>query len=87
MASSTPRAGDFSELDKHAIPFIMVHDVEADGGSGLSSRFELNPDAVRYLESLKGKIAVVAVAGLYRTGKSYLLNAVCVFVWLADAAA
>lgn len=26
------------------------------------------------IQSLNGKIAVIAVAGLYRTGKSYLLN-------------
>jgi hypothetical protein len=75
------RAGDFSELDKHAIPFVMVYEAEGSGGAGLSARFEINPDAVRYLESLKGKIAVVAVAGVYRTGKSYLLNAVRVDVW------
>ena len=26
------------------------------------------------IESLSGKIAVISVVGLYRTGKSYLLN-------------
>lgn len=63
---------DFSELDAHAIPFITVTD---DGGSGSESKFEVNPLAVKYLQSLSGNIAVVAIAGLYRTGKSYLLNA------------
>lgn len=68
----TARVSD--ELDRHAIPFITAPD--DDGGTGISSKFEVNPDAVAYLESLKGKVAVVAIAGLYRTGKSYLLNAV-----------
>ena len=35
----------------------------------------MNPDAVRYLQSIKEKVAIVSIAGLYRTGKSYLLNA------------
>ncbi|KAK1941226.1 Guanylate-binding protein 4 [Phytophthora citrophthora] len=30
--------------------------------------------AVTYLQQIRGDIAVVAIAGLYRTGKSYLLN-------------
>jgi len=38
-------------------------------------RFELNPEAGEFLQSLKDiKLGVVAVCGKYRTGKSYLLN-------------
>ena len=38
-------------------------------------RFELNPEAEEFLQSLDGvKLGVVAVCGKYRTGKSYLLN-------------
>ncbi len=47
------------ELEKHAIPFITAPD--DDGGAGVMSKFEVNPDAVAYLESLKGKVAVVGV--------------------------
>jgi hypothetical protein len=36
--------------------------------------FVINPEAVEYLEGLQGELAVCVVAGLYRTGKSYLLN-------------
>jgi len=36
--------------------------------------FQLNDEAVEFLQSLEGPIGVVAVAGMYRTGKSYLLN-------------
>ena len=68
----TPFPDVFTALDAHAIPFITI--VE-DGGSGNDAKFEVNPDAVKYLKSLTGKVAVVAIAGLYRTGKSYLLNA------------
>jgi hypothetical protein len=66
MASNT-----FDELDKHAIPFITVSE---ESGSGSDAKFEVNPAAVAYLQSIKGKVAVVSIAGLYRTGKSYLLN-------------
>ena len=38
-------------------------------------KFELNPEAGEFLQSLKDvKLGVVAVCGRYRTGKSYLLN-------------
>lgn len=33
-------------------------------------------EAVKFLKAIQGPIAVVSVAGLYRTGKSYLLNRV-----------
>jgi len=36
--------------------------------------FELNEEGRQYLEEIKGPIGIVAVAGMYRTGKSYLLN-------------
>ncbi|KAG2529524.1 hypothetical protein BBO99_00002368 [Phytophthora kernoviae] len=47
------------------LPFVTL----SDGGS-----FEIAPEAVTYLQQIRGDIAVVAIAGLYRTGKSYLLN-------------
>lgn len=47
------------------IPFVMLSD---------DSTFEISPEAVEYLQQIKGNIAVVSIAGLYRTGKSYLLN-------------
>jgi len=36
--------------------------------------FELNEEGRSYLQQLQGPIGVIAVAGMYRTGKSYLLN-------------
>lgn len=38
--------------------------------------FEINQEVVQMMNSIKGPIGVVAVAGMYRTGKSYLLNRV-----------
>ncbi len=34
----------------------------------------MNPEASALLQKIKGPIGLVAVAGMYRTGKSYLLN-------------
>lgn len=42
----------------------------------VSRSFTLNPEALEFLKSLGSPIAVISVAGLYRTGKSYLLNRV-----------
>ena len=38
--------------------------------------FEVNPEAIECLNHIKGPIGIVSVAGMYRTGKSYLLNRV-----------
>lgn len=48
------------------IPFVTLSD--EDGA------FEISAEAVAYLAKIKGPVAVVSIAGLYRTGKSYLLN-------------
>lgn len=54
------------QLSEHALPFVTVDE---------DDHFEVNPDAVAYLRSITGRVAIVSIAGLYRTGKSYLLNA------------
>lgn len=41
-----------------------------------AEKFEINPEARRAARDIKGPIGVLAVAGAYRTGKSYLLNRV-----------
>ena len=38
------------------------------------SKYEVHKEGLEYLRSLQSPIAVIGVAGLYRTGKSYLLN-------------
>ena len=57
-----------TKFREEAIPLITV--TEGD------KYFKVNPDAVNFLKSVPKPIAVVSVAGLYRTGKSYLLNRV-----------
>jgi hypothetical protein len=54
-----------TEKERGAVPFITV---EEDGF------FHVNPKAIDILKGIKGRVAVVSVAGLYRTGKSFLLN-------------
>jgi hypothetical protein len=48
-----------------ALPLVTI----AKDGS-----FELLPSTIKKLKQLEGPVAVIAIAGLYRTGKSYLLN-------------
>ena len=40
----------------------------------LSIEFEINEETKDFLRKLDGPIGVISVAGMYRTGKSYLLN-------------
>ena len=53
-------------MDRHAsaIPFVQHR----------NGSFVVEPEAVEVLSSIEGKVAVVAVVGPYRTGKSFLLN-------------
>jgi len=65
--------------EKIALPFLSSSScplrVSTLPPNGLIGRFELNPEAAEFLQSLEGiKLGVVAVCGKYRTGKSYLLN-------------
>jgi hypothetical protein len=36
--------------------------------------YEINPEAMAFIKSVPPPIGIVGVAGMYRTGKSYLLN-------------
>jgi hypothetical protein len=38
--------------------------------------FVVNPEAIEFLQSIEDPLAVIAVAGKYRTGKSFLMNRV-----------
>jgi hypothetical protein len=58
--------GSRPSIQSVAIPFIMLkQDV---------NKFEINPEATEFLSQIKTKVAVVAICGKYRTGKSYILN-------------
>eukprot|EP00698_Gefionella_okellyi_P018020 TRINITY_DN5367_c0_g1_i1.p1 TRINITY_DN5367_c0_g1~~TRINITY_DN5367_c0_g1_i1.p1 ORF type:complete len:837 (-),score=236.76 TRINITY_DN5367_c0_g1_i1:20-2530(-) len=47
-----------------AIPFIQFN----------KGAWSINPEGAQVLRGVTGKVAVIAVAGMYRTGKSYVLN-------------
>jgi Guanylate-binding protein, N-terminal domain/Guanylate-binding protein, C-terminal domain len=59
------RGSESSAFDLDAVPFITVDEKD---------KFVVNPVAIQYLKSISGRIAVVSIAGIYRTGKSYFLN-------------
>lgn len=60
----SPRSsGDFPE---EPIPLITFSENE--------DQLKVNEDAVDILKKIDGKVAVIAMAGLYRTGKSSMLN-------------
>ena len=68
MSADTLLSKALHEEGGKAIPFITIDD--------LSGRFEVAQQAMVFLESLprNKKVAVVAIAGPYRTGKSFLAN-------------
>ena len=38
------------------------------------NQLSVNPEALKILDQISQPLVVVAIAGLYRTGKSYLMN-------------
>lgn len=61
MGEHTP-----SQTVEEAIPLVIFNEEKR--------LFEINEEGRAYLQQLKNPIGVVTVAGMYRTGKSYLLN-------------
>lgn len=69
-----PFAPKMSLLSRPENPFseraIQLIRVSTEG------HFEVTREGIRFLEAIEGPIVVLGVAGMYRTGKSYLLNKV-----------
>ena len=40
----------------------------------INGQLRVNPEALKILSAIRQPIVVVAIVGLYRTGKSYLMN-------------
>mmetsp|Transcript_35188 Transcript_35188/g.6326 ORF Transcript_35188/g.6326 Transcript_35188/m.6326 type:complete len:99 (+) Transcript_35188:17-313(+) len=59
------KSPDFEFRDE-AIPLIQFQPQH--------NSFDVNPEAIEFLKRLDSPICVIGVAGMYRTGKSYLLN-------------
>lgn len=63
------------DAQPHALPFISYNQMEQSKPLIIYYlEFEINPDAAEIISSLTGPIGICSVAGMYRTGKSYLLN-------------
>ena len=52
--------------DARAVPFIQVSDED--------NTFSVSEDGVRLLSSITAPLSVIAIVGVYRSGKSFLLN-------------
>jgi len=65
-SSSNPQdEAILAEFPDEPIPLVQINDDES---------FSVNESALNILRKIEAKISIVAVAGLYRTGKSSLLN-------------
>jgi hypothetical protein len=53
-------------VDARAVPFIQVNDED--------NTFSVSEDGVRLLSTINAPLAVIAIVGVYRSGKSFLLN-------------
>jgi len=59
---------DESFKDGGGIPFIALE------GEGDDAKFRVTDEAVEFLKTLRGPIALASIVGRYRTGKSLLVN-------------
>mmetsp|Transcript_1314 Transcript_1314/g.1976 ORF Transcript_1314/g.1976 Transcript_1314/m.1976 type:complete len:116 (+) Transcript_1314:140-487(+) len=59
---------DSNNMHEEALPFVLYNPAVG--------KFEINEETREFLRSLEGPIGVLSVAGMYRSGKSYLLNRV-----------
>ncbi len=60
-------ASNYSELGIFREPQCLI-------GTGLDGRLEASVEVLEELRGLDRPCVVIAIAGLYRTGKSYLMN-------------
>ncbi len=65
------RSTAHADNDGTAIPFITIEE-RASGKQNV--KFTVTEEAKQFLMGVEGPIATVTVTGLYRTGKSYLIN-------------
>lgn len=61
------RQNSFTYVEK-PLPLITIDNE--------TKEFTIEQEAIEFLQSLEGPLCVISVAGMYRTGKSYLLNRV-----------
>jgi hypothetical protein len=66
---SAPPSGDDGGEEGRAIPFITLS-FDSDG----KAQFTVTEEARDMLTEIEGPLSVISVVGMYRTGKSFLLN-------------
>lgn len=52
----------------------VIEDMNKDTDSEMTEGFIVNEEAARRISTIQGKIAVLGIAGAYRSGKSFLVN-------------
>jgi hypothetical protein len=73
---AAPKKSAFKFLER-AIPLVTFNQSKQSKSLSFDfADFVVNPEVVQMMESVKGPLGVISVAGMYRTGKSYLLNRV-----------
>ncbi len=60
------KQSSFSQSNEEAIPLISL--------DPNTKKFYIPPEAEKFLRKLDAPLGIISVAGMYRTGKSYLLN-------------
>ena len=73
MASSSSSKGE--AVEGRPIPLVIAKGSDEDSGAaagGEGGMFVVGEDAMAALRKFDGPIAVVAIVGLYRTGKSFI---------------
>jgi hypothetical protein len=75
-SSSSSSSASAGGGEGRPIPLVIAKgsDEDSGGGGGEEGMFVVGEDAMAALRKFEGPIAVVAIVGLYRTGKSYLVN-------------
>ena len=66
----------YAEFPDAALPLVEVREGPSEGPAGWS--MSANDDTLKLLSTIEERVCVVTVVGLYRSGKSSLLN------WLRD---
>ena len=67
-------AGSLTGQQKVVQKYIKVDASFVRGVDANTGKYMFQEEAVNFIRSVPGPIGVISVAGLYRTGKSYLLN-------------
>jgi len=63
-----------TEYKEEALPFIQVNTKTNGNTLIIQIEYTINKTCIEFLQKLEAPLGIISVAGMYRTGKSYLLN-------------